>query len=252
MSPANDDWLASNAAPPSQGGPGEEVPEPRLCAECSSPLGEGQLYCLECGAPSEAAPGLISRSSTAPLVAGTLVGLGLLAGVIAIAFFQDDDDPVTAGATTVIETSVPTESTLTAPTTVETEGALPPDPNVPPVTEPLPTVTTTEDPGQTTTQGTTPVPTVPEPESDWPPGRTAWTAIVSSVRDRIEAEATKEDVRAAGQPAGILWSSDHPGLAPGYWVVFSGVFDQRQQAVDQAADIAFDFPGSYPRLIASP
>ena len=31
-------------------------------------------------------------------------------------------------------------------------------------------------------------------------------------------------------PATILWSSDYPSLNPGYWITYSGVFDNEQSA----------------------
>jgi hypothetical protein len=56
-------------------------------------------------------------------------------------------------------------------------------------------------------------------------------------------------VRDAGEPAGVLFSSDFSSLKPGYWVVFSGIFASRDAALQQARSLRPEFPGSYPRFI---
>jgi len=85
--------------------------------------------------------------------------------------------------------------------------------------------------------------------SDWPAGETAWTAILSSVRSESDARAAKGRVQGSGEPAGILFSTDFPGLRAGYWVVYSGMFDGRDEAVAQAVKLRPDFPGAYARRI---
>ena len=47
---------------------------------------------------------------------------------------------------------------------------------------------------------------------------------------REEADKVSAELRTAGLPAGVLFSSDYPSLNPGYWVTFSGVFDAEQRA----------------------
>jgi hypothetical protein len=44
-------------------------------------------------------------------------------------------------------------------------------------------------------------------------------------------------LRAAGMPAAILWSSDYPSLNPGYWVTYSGEFDSSQAAAAHLATL---------------
>jgi hypothetical protein len=85
--------------------------------------------------------------------------------------------------------------------------------------------------------------------SDWPAGETAWTAILSSVRSEADARAAKARLAAAGEDAGVLFSSDYAGLRPGYWVVFSGSYPSKSAAEAQARALSGRFPGAYARRI---
>ena len=85
--------------------------------------------------------------------------------------------------------------------------------------------------------------------SDWPAGETAWTAILSSVRSESDARAAKSRLASSGEPAGVLFSSDYPGLRPGYWVVFSGSYSSESAAEAQASALSGRFPGAYARRI---
>ncbi|MEQ8833199.1 MAG: SPOR domain-containing protein [Miltoncostaeaceae bacterium] len=195
----------------------------------------------------------------------------------------------TAVVATVVDptTTAPLPPVLTVPTDVGT-GPLPPDTTGVPVLPPVdtnPTVTgdfpvVTEQPGDTG-PGAPPVPVDPPPpvdpvdpldpvtpvdpidpidpgppadpgfggESDWPLGSSAWTAVVSSVRDESEARDTAGALAATGEESGVLFSSDHAGLRPGYWVVFSGSFTSREAATAHALSLRGQYPGSYPRFI---
>lgn len=246
----------------------EQPPDERRCAQCNARLDPDQYYCLECGWTSEIAPGLAPKRTLGPLLAAGLIALGLVGGGVAFAALQDDDDGGVAAITT--DTTTQIEPVPTVPST--TDGGLPPDPAATTITDPTTTDTlpTTEPPVggeatvpetdfEATTDSVVPPPpttTAPEPEpeptSDWPVGQTAWTAIVSSVRSSAEASDTKERVRAAGEPAGLLFSTDHPELRPGFWVVFSGVFDTRDEAANHAREISGQFPGAYVRRISAP
>lgn len=90
----------------------------------------------------------------------------------------------------------------------------------------------------------------------WPANKDGYTVVLDSVaqgkgQDAAVAKARK--AKAAGLPqVGILLSSNYSTLKPGFWVVFSGVYDslpQAASAVSQAA--AAGFTGAYPRNIAS-
>jgi hypothetical protein len=103
-------------------------------------------------------------------------------------------------------------------------------------------VTTASSPGTTTASGV-------DGTSDWPVGRTAWTAILASTRSESDARSAKTQVAGAGDPAGVLFSTDFAELRPGYWVVFSGTYDSRNTAIAQAAKLQPDFPSAYARRI---
>jgi type IV secretory pathway VirB10-like protein len=253
-----DRWFAS---PPE----GEEQPAasavPR-CEVCGAGLETDQTYCLECGSPTPLAPPLRRDGRRFAIAAAAVAVVALVAGAVAFAAMDDDPEPAAGTVTTAV-------GTVTSP--------LPPDTSGVPGTGPLPPDTSLTTPTAPTAPGTTgfetvtgpstappattdepPAETEPEPEpepepqdgaSDWPAGRTAWTAVVSSVRDESDARGAKSALEAAGQPGGVLFSTDFPGFRPGYWVVFSGVYDSRARAIDQASVLRSEYPGAYARRI---
>jgi len=69
---------------------------------------------------------------------------------------------------------------------------------------------------------------------DWP-GGSGYTAILASVSSEGEARAIQTEATGKGLDAGVLFSSDYSSLRPGYWVVFSGVFQDTDGAEGRAA-----------------
>lgn len=228
--PGRPDDVPDETSPP----PEEEA----RCGTCDARLAPDQTYCLDCGTPTEIAPRLRRNGRTAWLVGLGLVVAGIGAGALAYAVSGEDDGP--RGVATTGSLSAPGTSSFPADTT----GL---DTDFPSVS--LPTDSTFTDTAPT--GGTTTDVDTGAFVSDWPSGRTAFTAIVSSVRDLAEAQGTAERVRSeTGESAGILFSTDHAGLKPGYYVVYSGVFDTRAEAVTQAKKLAGDFAGAYARQVA--
>ena len=131
-----------------------------------------------------------------------------------------------------------------------TDGGLPPDPGAPPATDGVTDVTGPED-GSTETD-VAPVTPPADPIDEWPVGRDGWTVFVSSVTDGAEAQGTKDRVQALGEEAGLLFSSNYQGLRAGYWVVYSGIYSTRAEAVEQADLLAPDFPGANARQVTPP
>jgi hypothetical protein len=119
------------------------------------------------------------------------------------------------------------------------------------VTGPGTAPTTPTGPGTTTEAPTTTTDGSPSAsgDSDWPPGRTAWTAILSSVRSEPDARAAKRELIAQGEQAGVLPSDDFADLRPGYWVVFSGIFSDRDQAIARASSLRGEYPSAYARRL---
>jgi hypothetical protein len=249
-------------------GEGAAPPAPR-CEVCGNPLEADQTYCLECGAPTPLAPRLRRGGKALLILAGAVAILGIGAGALAYAVVNDDGGGAAASTGAAITAPPPTSLTTPAVTTPGT-GPLPPDtsftsPTAPtaPATTAFPTVTgpsstptdtsgTTTAGSTTTTEATTEAPpqTDTEPDSgssDWPSGTSAWTAILASVRNEGDAQAAKTKLTGSGEDAGVLDSDDFPELRPGYWVVFSGMYDGKQQAIAQADRLRPQFPDAYAR-----
>lgn len=263
-----DRWFSAEARGTGGGGEVEVPPGVPVCAVCGAELETDQTYCLECGSPTPLAPRLRRGGRTTLILAGAMVVLGLGAGALAYAVVQDDGGG--GGSTPASTTGAPIATgpdltTPLVPDTAPTTGPLPADTSVttPGLTTPDTTGTAT---GFDTVTGPSSVPdtsggvtTAPAPEpttasaadgtSDWPVGRTAWTAILASTRSESDARSAKGRVAGAGDPAGVLFSTDFTDLRPGYWVVFSGTYDSRTTAVAQAAKLRPDFPSAYARRI---
>jgi len=280
-----DKWFAGGAGDDAAATPpaGDEpaAPAELRCEVCGATLEADQTYCLECGSPTPLAPRLRRGGRNLAVLAGAVAILGLGAGALAYAVVDDGD----GGATT---STVPTSGTgplvPLPPETAATTGPLPPDtsfttPTVPDVTVPTgpivpttgfdtvtgppdtapttptfpttPTTSTFEDPGTTiSSPDPTTIPDTGASDSDWPAGATAWTAILSSVRSEADARAAKTRIAGDGQPAGVFPSSDFADLRPGYWVVFSGRYSGRAEAIAQATRLRSDFPGAYARRLS--
>ena len=86
-------------------------------------------------------------------------------------------------------------------------------------------------------------------DGEWPAGTSGWTAIVSSVTNESAARSAASKLQAQGEPGGVLFSSDHPPLRPGYWVAFSGVYTTKSEALSHARTLLAKWPGAYPRRI---
>jgi len=268
-----DKWFASGAGGEGSGGdppaPEPEEAGPPRCEVCGAELEPDQTYCLECGSPTPLAPRLRRGRKGMAALAGAVAILGLGAGALAYAVADDGDDggsAITTSTVPLVPGTVPLP-----PETAPTVGTLPPDTSLgtvpPPVTDIPPATQTGFDtvtgPGTTPTAPTTPTEpaTTKAPpattdevppssgDSDWPPGRTAWTAILSSVRSEADARAAKRDLIDQGEQAGVLPSDDFADLRPGYWVLFSGTYADRDAAIAQAASLRGEFPGAYARRL---
>lgn len=264
--------------------PAPSVPDPDatpLCAECEAPIQPGQAYCLNCGAPTPAAPRPGGNHRATGLLAAALIIAGLGAGAIGFAVATDGDDDApgaTAGATTaaggttviappVVTEPTPTVVTPTLPSTTAPGVTTPPATTAPSTSGAIPEVTlpgtsgslppaTTVGPAtatRTTTVVTTRTVTSEASRArstdDWPDGRTGWTAIVKSTPVRAEALAVEARLAQTGRNAGVLRSDDYSSLKDGYFVVFSGTYSTRDQAAMQARSLQGTFPSAYARAV---
>jgi hypothetical protein len=210
-----------------------ETPEPQnRCPRCGTPAEPSQEYCLECGLRLRT-PGLVPALASGwqrrvrwypgdwiwPSLLALVVAV--LAASAAILWTRDAESApreTLVGDTSPLPTLTETVPTAPAPTT--------------------PTVPTTTRTTPTTTQ-----PARPRTLIEWPKGRSGWTLVLASLptsAGRRAAVAKARQALSAGLPqVGVLDSSRYSSLHPGYFVVFSGVYDslsEAQSAASRAAD----------------
>ena len=87
----------------------------------------------------------------------------------------------------------------------------------------------------------------------WPRDRRGWTIVLLSLPQssgRAAADARAAEARRNGVPdVGMLNSSRFASLHPGYYVVFSGVFDSQAEATSALPRARSAFPLAYQREI---
>jgi hypothetical protein len=208
-----------------------------------------QEYCLECGnrlAPAERT-GAAQRVSAGIGQRHTWAGawfvpalLGLVIAVLgtgaAIALSSEGEQPSAASTATGGSLTVTNDvSTLTAPEPTET------------ATTTAPTATTAP-----------PATTAPRPPANpaavaWPRDRRGWTIVLLSLpqaNGRAAANAKAAEARRRGlRRVGVLDSGRYASLHPGYYVVFTGVFDSEAEAASALQRARAVFPAAYQREI---
>jgi hypothetical protein len=96
-----------------------------------------------------------------------------------------------------------------------------------------------------------PTPTVTATGS-WPAATVAWTVVLASVGSRSEAEAQQERAHQAALPeAGVLLSTQHSSLRPGYWVAFTGVLSHDEVVRRQQQARTSGFADAYARFVSA-
>lgn len=214
------------------------------CPRCNAVVQAGQEYCLECGGRlGHAQPGPVERASAGmaerhPWAGAWLLPalLGLVIAVLgtgaAIAISDNGEEPsavstATGGSLTVTETG----STLTAP-------------------EPTTTAATTTAPPPTTTA---PAPPANPATVTWPRSERGWTIVLLSLpqgNGRGAAAAKAAEARKGGlKRVGVLDSSNYASLHPGYYVVFTGIYDTEAEASSALQRAKAVFPTAYQREI---
>ena len=87
----------------------------------------------------------------------------------------------------------------------------------------------------------------------WPAGLPGWTVVLASEHARAAAFRVAERVAGRGIDVGVLDSSQHPSLAPGYWVVFSGRYPTQAAAQSASAQlVSLGQSYAHPRLVGRP
>ena len=221
--------------------------EPPLgaCPRCGAALRPDQDWCLSCGAAVTThiagAPGW----RTPVAIVGVVLLIAAVGLIVAFLELSDDAERVARAPT-----ATPTPAAIDTPTPTPTPGATGP-------TGPSgPTGTTRPPSGATGTTGST-GPRTPRPTStpasgsfaSWPAGEEAWTVVLKSASSRSEAEDRARELQAQGRSVGILNSSDYSSLRAGYWVVFSGQYEDREAAQAAADGFKSTVPEAYARLV---
>jgi hypothetical protein len=227
-------------------------PDTPRCPRCGAPHGPDQEYCLECGYRLQPARGAFGRLSSAsqerfgwypgdwvwPVLLGFLIAVAGATAAIILADAGAENSPIVAtqGGTAHAPTTAPPTATVALPTVPSgTPSGAPSTPSTPP-----PARTTAPRPGVLT---------------PWPAGQNGFTVVIESVpaggSGRALAVARARAASTAGLPSvGVLDSSRFSSLHPGYYVVFSGVYDSDPQAERaRAAASAKGFQAAYVREI---
>ena len=139
----------------------------------------------------------------------------------------NDTIVATTGAGSIHETTTAPEPTTTAPTTTATTSPKPP-----------------------------PRPAAAKALISWPAGKRGWTIVLDSVpkvngRAAALAEA-RQALHVSMKQVGVLDSSLFSSLHPGYYVVFSGIYDTEAEAQSHVIDAhRHGYRQPYPRPISS-
>lgn len=214
--------------------------ERAACPRCGARVQPGQEYCLECGSRLPV-PGLAASVGSAwdrragrvptwlwPIVGALLVAAAMTGVAILISQGEDADDGSAFTATGPASVTAPTTETL--------------------ATEPTTTATTETEP---TTARTA---TVPRPQLvEWPLSQNGYTIVIASLPAAggraIALRKAREALRSRLPEVGVLDSGEFSSLHPGYYVVFSGIYDDQRGALAGIGRVRALYPAAYIRQI---
>lgn len=217
------------------------------CPRCAALREPGQEYCLECGLHlpplTGAVPSLrrswIRRIGWYP---GDWIWIAAVTLFVAVAGAAVSII-VTAHRSNSHGTTLVASTTTTPPATTTT---------APPATTTTPALTHTTTPVTTTTAAAAPA---TDGRTLWPASFRGWTIVLGSYPVTAGESAPLANASRAARSGlpdvGVLESSDYASLHPGYYVVFTGMYDSEAQA--QAAlhvTSASGFSGAYPREVS--
>jgi hypothetical protein len=205
------------------------------CPQCGASLDAGQEYCLECGRrltgdPSAAGPVSPERGRRwlGPAFLALIVAALGAGGSIAIS--SNGETPE------AISTAIGGSITITG-----TDPAL---------TAPEPATSTKTKTTATTTPARKPV----NPAfATWPRPQRGWTIVLLSLPQnggRAAAEEKADEARKGGlRRVGVIDSARYASLHPGYYVVFTGIFETQTEAVSALQRAKAVFASAYVREI---
>jgi hypothetical protein len=215
-------------------------PPPEACASCGAAAEPGQEYCLECGARLVPPRRLGSVGRTWERRLGRYPGDWVLSSLLLLL--------VAAGSATA---GIVAGRDTTPAGGQKTIVAISPVVTAPPAPPVAPTKTAPVTPGPVTSRRPKPRPNRP---IAWP-ARNGFTVVLASIpargTGRADAQARARFARSRGvRNVGILVSGRFASLHPGYYVVFTGVYDSLEEAQTAAGRIVGRFPNVYAREIA--
>jgi SPOR domain len=189
------------------------------CPACGAPADEGQLVCLECG--TRLALDYRRPSGWKPAAAIVAVVLLIAGAAFAITLIAVDDD----AEDEVADTRAGRERPATRErATADRRGSERRERR----RESAPTRAGI---------------------SSWPATRNGFTVVLLSAGDEATARNVARNVRADGVDVGVLRSDDYSSLAPGFWIVFSGVYGTREQAERAASRLGTRYSGAFPQFV---
>lgn len=215
---------------------------PESCADCGAAAEPDQDYCLECGrrlAPARRL-GTVGRAWERRLgrypgdwVFSALLLLLVAAGSATAGIMAGRDTASSSGQRTVVAISPVVTAPPAQPVTPTTTAPIRPSPAPRPKPKPKP-------------KRSAPV--------MWPPGD-GFTVVLASIpargTGRTDALAKARLARTRGlRDVGVLVSGKFASLHPGYYVVFSGVYDSLEEAQTAATRALSRYPNAYAREIA--
>lgn len=215
--------------------------EPRAshCPRCDAALQPGQEYCLECGERLEhARPGPVGRAALGVVERHRWAGAWVLPALLALAIAVLGTGAAIAISGGGKETSAVSTATGGSLTVTDSRSTL----TAPAQPEPKPQPTTT-----------VPATRASPAAVSWPRKRRGWTIVLLSLpqsNGRSAAAAKAADARRGGlRRVGVLNSSRYASLHPGYYVVFTGVFETEAEAASSLQRARAVFPAAYQREI---
>ena len=183
------------------------------------------------------------------LAALALLAIAAVGAALAIVSTRERERATTLVATMpVAEEGPATGSTHTAAATDATTG----------MSETAPGAGTGTSPSPSPPPSPPPAPPAPARAGalvQWPAGRSGYTIVLRSLPTADgRARAVSEARRAAGAglaDVGVIDSSDYSSLHPGYYVVFSGIYETFQDAEEAADDARVEgFDDAYPARVS--
>lgn len=206
------------------------------CPRCGAGVEPGQEYCLECGLrlPGGGLAGAVgSRWKRGPdwllpVLAGLLVAAAAAGLAIWISRSAEPNPFFAATGPNTVETPTtsPTVAPTSTPTVIETETA----PTTP--TSPHPTASPIE----------------------WPQSENGYTNVIASIPSSagraVAIGKAREGLRSGLPEVGVIDSGEFSSLHPGYYVVFSGIYDDQRSALTDLPRVQRLYPAAYIRQIS--